>query len=100
MLWVAQAYAGWLIRNGDLAGASAVAGGVAGWARRDYDAALLQLQLQHALGTQAPWQAALERARLLAGERRIPAELERAPAPREDDARTRIAVSTGTPPSP
>ncbi|MBO9662133.1 winged helix-turn-helix domain-containing protein [Dokdonella sp.] len=100
MLWVAQAHAGWLIRNGDLAGASAAAGGVAGWARRDYDAALLQLQLQHALGAYAPWQAALERARLLAGERRIPAELERAPPQRDADVRSRIAASAGTPPSP
>lgn len=100
MLWVAQAYAGWLIRSGDLAGASAVAGGVAGWARRDYDTALLQLRLQHALGAQAPWQAALERARLLAGERRIPADLERAPPARDADPRTRIAASGAMSPSP
>lgn len=93
MLWVAQAYAGWLLRSGDLAAASAAAGGVAGWARSDYDAALLQLRLQHALGERAPWQAALERTRLLAGEREIPAPLMRAPD-RRDDRRSRIATST------
>jgi hypothetical protein len=82
MLQVAQAYADWLIRHGDLAGASIVAGRAAGWASRDYEAAVLQLKLQHALGHPASWRSALERAQALAGERALPAGLLSAPVRR------------------
>jgi len=64
----------------DLAAASRVAGRVAGWAAQDYDAALLELRLYHAIGNATAWQSALSRARALAGERVLPVELVVAPA--------------------
>jgi hypothetical protein len=48
---------------------------LAGWADRDYEAALLQLRVYHALHKPAAWSAALTQARALAGERAIPADL-------------------------
>jgi hypothetical protein len=48
---------------------------VAGFADRDYAAALIQLRVYRKLGPPAAWQTALARAQRLAGERRIPAEL-------------------------
>ena len=56
-------------------------GRVARWADRDFDCALLQAGLYHALGQRATWQTALARARSLAGERTIPASLQNPPAP-------------------
>ena len=75
----ANAYATWLIGQQDLAGASAAAERVAGWAERDYESALVQLRVQRALGDAALWRSALTRALALAGERAIPAELSREP---------------------
>lgn len=75
----AESYLPWLIRTRDLATASVVATRVAGWASRDYDAALVQLRLYHALGEPTAWAAALAQARRLAGERRIPDALLSAP---------------------
>jgi DNA-binding winged helix-turn-helix (wHTH) protein/tetratricopeptide (TPR) repeat protein len=75
LLWASSAFAGWLIARGEFAEASVAAGRVAGWADRDFDAAVLQLRLQHALGREPAWRTALDRARSLAGERAIPAEL-------------------------
>jgi hypothetical protein len=72
---VAQAYGGALLEAGDTARASALIGRVAPWAARDFDAALLQVRLHHALGQREPWQAALGQALALAGERQVPAEL-------------------------
>jgi biopolymer transport protein ExbB/TolQ len=43
--------------------------------RRDYEAALLQLRVYHALRKPAAWTAALAQARALAGERVVPADL-------------------------
>jgi DNA-binding winged helix-turn-helix (wHTH) protein/tetratricopeptide (TPR) repeat protein len=86
MLLVAQAYTDWLIQHDDLATASIVAGRLAGWAARDYDAAIVQLRLQHALGHPASWRSALEHAQALAGERALPAALLRAPSPRQSAA--------------
>ncbi len=71
------AWVPWLIERGRLAEAGALVGRVAPWADRDYDCALLQLRLYHALGQRELWTSALATARGLAGERRIPAELTR-----------------------
>ena len=71
------AWVPWLIERGRLAEAGALVGRVAPWADRDYDCALLQLRLYHALGQRELWNSALATARGLAGERRIPAELTR-----------------------
>jgi DNA-binding winged helix-turn-helix (wHTH) protein len=70
-----EAYSAWQVRNGDLAGASAAAERVAGWAARDYGSALVQLRVQRALGDETLWRSALTRALALAGERVVPAEL-------------------------
>ncbi len=79
---IAQAYLPWLIDRRDFARAGVIAGRTAGWAERDYDAALLQLRLQQALGHLAGWRNALARARTLAGERRVPEVLLQAPVAR------------------
>jgi len=76
---VAVSYGNSLIANGDFERASAVIGRVARWADRDFDCALLQARLYHALGQRSTWQTALERARALAGERAIPAALQTPP---------------------
>jgi len=72
---VAVSYGNTLIAEGDFERASTVIGRVARWADRDFDCALLQASLYHALGQRATWQTALARARALAGERSIPAAL-------------------------
>jgi DNA-binding winged helix-turn-helix (wHTH) protein len=72
---VAQAHAPLLLENGARDEATALIGRVAPWAARDYDAALLQLRLFHALGQREPWFNALRQAQKLAGERAIPAAL-------------------------
>jgi DNA-binding winged helix-turn-helix (wHTH) protein len=78
----ADADAAWLVASGDLAGASAAAERVAGWAARDYGSALVQLRIQRAIGDENLWSGALARALALAGERAIPAALaDRAGAP-------------------
>src|SRR4029079_19251681 len=56
---VALSYAGSLIADSELERASAVTGRVARWAERDFDCALLQARLYHALGQEATWQTAL-----------------------------------------
>jgi hypothetical protein len=76
---VASEYSAWLVRSGDLPRAGATAERVAGWSARDYDSALVQLRVQRALGDENLWRGALVRARALAGERAIPAELLVAP---------------------
>lgn len=77
---VAISYGSSLIADSELERASAVIGRVARWADRDFDCALLQARLYHALGQTATWQTALERVRALAGERLIPAALSNPPA--------------------
>lgn len=57
----------------------ALADSVADRADVSFDAALLSLRIYHALGDVAAWRVALVRARSLAGERRIPPELQAAP---------------------
>ncbi|TDK31570.1 winged helix-turn-helix domain-containing protein [Luteimonas terrae] len=77
------AYAGtvWLLAHGDRAEATAVVGRIAPWARQDFDLALLQTRLLHALGQSDAWTAALRDARRLAGERIIPVALLTPPVP-------------------
>ena len=79
---VIESWASALIAEGRLADAAALVGRIGAWAADDFDGALLQLRLAHALGEPAGWRNALAAARELAGERTIPAELAIAPAPR------------------
>jgi uncharacterized protein HemY len=76
---VVVSYSNGLIAEGELDRASAVVGQVARWAERDFRCALLQVRYYRALGEADAWQAALARARGLAGERVIPAALARQP---------------------
>ncbi|HEX5123209.1 MAG TPA: hypothetical protein VFV97_08165, partial [Rhodanobacteraceae bacterium] len=71
----AVAWAKALIARGELERAAIVAGRVARYAETDYESALIQAHLYAALGEREPWQAALARARSLAGERRIPPQI-------------------------
>ncbi len=72
---VAQAYGPVLLAAGDRAQAAIVIGRVAPWAARDFDCALLQLRLFHALNQREPWFNALRQTQTLAGERPIPVTL-------------------------
>ncbi len=72
---VVVSYGTRLVRTGDLSRATAEVGQVARWADRDFDCALLQVQLYQALGQADAWQPALRQARDLAGERPLPAAL-------------------------
>lgn len=75
LVLVADAYARWLLTRDRVPEALALAGRVAEWAERDYESALLQVAVLHAGGRREAWATALRRARKLAGEREIPAEL-------------------------
>ncbi|HVI57958.1 MAG TPA: winged helix-turn-helix domain-containing protein [Luteimonas sp.] len=80
------AHAGWLLDRGRTAEASALVGRIAPWAGQDFDLAALQARLLRALGHDAPWRAARDRAKALAGERALPQPDAVAPAaPRGDD---------------
>lgn len=76
---VAQAYAPVLLDSGASGRAATVVGRVAPWASRDFDCALLQLRLFHALDQHDAWFNALRLAQGLAGEREIPQALTREP---------------------
>ena len=80
LVTVAVPYANALIDRGDIERAGAVVGRLGRWAEQDFDCALLQARLYHALGHAEPWRDALARARALAGERIVPAELSAPPA--------------------
>ncbi|HEY0230686.1 MAG TPA: hypothetical protein VGC55_05505, partial [Dokdonella sp.] len=69
---VTGSYGPWLLQQGRLEQASEIIGRVSPWADRDYDCAVLQVRLLHALGKVEAWAAALRQARALAGERVIP----------------------------
>ena len=69
------AYARWRLAQGHTAEAGGLVGRAAPWAERDFDLALLQVELYARLGQHDQWQAALARARALAGERPIPPAL-------------------------
>ncbi len=79
---VTDAFGPWLLAHGRMHQAGDVIGRVAPWAARDYDCALLQVRLFHALGEPAAWSKALAQARELAGERELPADLVEPPPPR------------------
>ncbi|MEO7063053.1 MAG: hypothetical protein ABI082_04665, partial [Dokdonella sp.] len=68
---VVVSYGTSLIADGEFDRASAVVGQVARWADRDFACALLQVRYYRAIGERDAWQAALKRARGLAGERQI-----------------------------
>lgn len=78
---VAVAYGRALIAAGDLARAGMVAGRVTRYAEQDFASALLLVELYHAMGRIEAWRAALEHARMLAGERPIPPRLAVPPRP-------------------
>jgi DNA-binding winged helix-turn-helix (wHTH) protein/tetratricopeptide (TPR) repeat protein len=78
---VASSYVPYLLEHGDLDGARAVAGRVAPWAERDFDCALVQLRLFHALGQGEAWATALRQTLDLAGQRLVPDGLRAAPPP-------------------
>jgi DNA-binding winged helix-turn-helix (wHTH) protein/tetratricopeptide (TPR) repeat protein len=80
---VIESWATAMIGQGRLADAAALVGRIGAWAADDFDAALLQLRLAHALGEPTGWRNALAAARELAGERKIPVELAVAPPPRD-----------------
>ncbi|HEY0232422.1 MAG TPA: winged helix-turn-helix domain-containing protein [Dokdonella sp.] len=79
---VIESYVPALIERDRLADAAALAGRIGAWAADDFDCALLQLRLAHALGERTAWETALANARRLAGERAIAPELILAPAAR------------------
>jgi DNA-binding winged helix-turn-helix (wHTH) protein/tetratricopeptide (TPR) repeat protein len=82
LLLVAQGYADWLVAHLDPVPAGVLAERLAPWADHDFDAALVQLKLYHALGQNAAWRSALDRCRRTAGDRTIPAKLLEAPSDR------------------
>jgi len=79
---VVQSWATSLVARDRLGDAAALAGRVGAWAAEDYDCAVLQLRLAHALGEPGAWRSALAAARELAGERTLPLALTTPPAPR------------------
>ena len=72
---VVEAQAPRLLASGNRDAAAALIGRVASWASRDFDCAMLQLRLYHALGQREAWFDALRQAQALAGEREIPGAL-------------------------
>ena len=90
-----SAYTPWLIERGRLAIAGSLVGRVGSWADRDYECALLQVQLYHALGHRDLWLSALETARHMAGERAIPVALTRVPRARGVEMSAEVAVTDG-----
>ncbi len=72
---VAQAYAPILLADGHREAAATIVGRVASWSAHDFDCALLQLRLFHALDEREPWFNALRQTQSLAGEREIPQSL-------------------------
>ena len=76
---VTDAFGPWLLAHDRMRQAGDVIGRVAPWAARDYDCALLQVRLFHALGEPSAWSKALAQARELAGERELPTKLMQPP---------------------
>jgi tetratricopeptide (TPR) repeat protein len=76
---VVASYADVLLASNDLAGASVVIGHIARWADHDFDCALLQTRLYHALGQPEAWREAFDQAEKLAGERTLPSVLRSPP---------------------
>ena len=86
-LRVAEAMLPYLLARGQVDAASAILGRLAPTAEQDFDAVLLQVRVHQASGRVQAWADALRRARTLAGERRIPAELQQVPAALDAPAR-------------
>jgi DNA-binding winged helix-turn-helix (wHTH) protein/tetratricopeptide (TPR) repeat protein len=72
---VVVAYGNALLSAGELARSSTVIGQTARWADTDFQCAMLQARLSHALGKDGAWRVAYDQARVLAGERPIPPEI-------------------------
>lgn len=72
---VLGAYGTYLIDTGQSGEATRIVGQAARFAEDDYGSALLQVRLYHALGQPEAWRRALANARVLAGERAVPAAL-------------------------
>lgn len=81
-----DAYASWLIERGRTAEAGALIGRVAPWAEHDFDMAVLQVRLLRAMDQRTQWQQAFDRAKRLAGDRTLPAELDPLRAATSSDA--------------
>ncbi|ANB19584.1 winged helix-turn-helix domain-containing protein [Dokdonella koreensis] len=77
---VVASYVPFLLAAGRTSEAAELAGRVGTWAEEDYGSAVVRLRVAHALGAVPAWQAALDAARRVAGERRLPAGLTAAPA--------------------
>jgi len=70
-LRIAERYVPWLIEHGDTDRAAEIVGLLGDVTYRNYDAAVLEVRLYLAARQHAAWQAALDRADALAGERTI-----------------------------
>lgn len=81
-LRIAEAYVPWLIARGQLDRAAELVGLLGDVTYRNFDAALLEVRLYQATHQRAAWQAALDRADALAGERPIDPALREFPGPR------------------
>lgn len=77
---VVASYVPFLLAAGRTSEAAELAGRVGTWAEEDYGSAVVRLRVAHALGAVPAWQAALDAARRVAGERRLPASLTASPA--------------------
>lgn len=75
LVTVAASYADWLLGDGRLEQASALAGRTSVYAARDFGSAVMQVAVLHRYDRRDLWKAALQQARQLAGERSIPAAL-------------------------
>jgi DNA-binding winged helix-turn-helix (wHTH) protein/tetratricopeptide (TPR) repeat protein len=89
---VVQSLAPALLVAGENEKAATLIGRVASWGERDFDCALLELRLFHALDAREPWFNALRQAQSLAGEREIPRTLLTPP----DADPARVVRLTGT----
>ena len=89
---VVQSRAPALLVAGENEKAATLIGRVASWGERDFDCALLELRLFHALDAREPWFNALRQAQSLAGEREIPRSLLTPP----DADPARVVGLTGT----
>ena len=76
---VARSYADALLAEGDLDAAAVEVGRVSRWSDQDFDCAVLEARLYSATGRNEARQAAVARARVLAGERPIPPDALSAP---------------------
>lgn len=79
ILRVAESWVPYLLARGQVDAASAILGRLGPAADENFDAALLQIRVHQASGRLQAWADALRRARGLAGERRIPDELQQVP---------------------